>query len=268
MGVFDNLQKDIEIAFSLLYNSHSVDDFKLYPWSNERINKYYNYYDQEHKNVLCITASGDHALYAINGGAKKIDCVDINPLCKYYLELKKSLILAYNEDDFFNHYCKIIKILTTKINLNDIKPYMDENAFVFWNEIINSRIFKKNKRLFREDGLPIKFNMDYNNLKRNLSNAQITYYDDDIKDYLLNTSESYDVIFLSNVNEWQKNYKDYILSKSLEKLNDNGLIYEAYFKYPHQKDYSHDNLEKKIITVYGYPHTEFPESGAYVYRKK
>ena len=268
MDVFENLQKDIEIAFSLLYNPHSDNDFKLYPWSNEKINKYYNYYNSEYENALCITGSGDHALYATNSGIKKIDCVDINPLFKYYLELKKSLILAYDEDDFFNHFCKIGKILTTKISLNDIKPYMNENAFVFWNEIINSKIFKKNKRLFREDGFPIKFNMNYENLKRNLVNTQITYHDSDIKDYLLNTSEKYDVIFLSNVIEWQRNYKDFILSQSLEKLSDNGLIYEAYFKYPNQKEYNHENLEKKIITVYGFPHTEFPESGAYVYRKK
>lgn len=268
MDVFKNLQSDIELAFELLYTPQSVDDFKLYPWSNEKINKYYKYYNSKDKDVLCITGSGDHALYAINSGAKKIDCVDINPLCKYYLELKKALILAYDEDDFFNHFCKIRRILTTKINLNDIKPFMDENAFVFWNEIINSRIFKKNKRLFREDGLPVKFKMNYENLKLNLSKVPITYYDSDIKDYLLDTSEKYDVIYLSNVLEWQKLYKDYILSQSLKKLNDNGIIYEAYFKYPHQKDNNHDNLEKKIITVYGYPHTEFPESGAYVYRKK
>ena len=268
MELFDNLQRDIELAFELLYTRQSVDDFKLYPWSNEGIHKYYKYYDLKDKDVLCITGSGDHALFAANNGAKEIDCLDKNPLCKYYLALKIALILAYDEKNFFRHFSsKKNKILITEINLDEIKPYLDENVYIFWKEIISSKIFKKNKRMFRDDGSPTKFKMDYQKLKENLSKVKINYYDGDLKNYLITTSKKYDVIFLSNVLEWECCSKEEILSNSQKVLNDNGVVYDTYIKRNFKDDNLYSNLEAMIATEFSIPSINFTEKGVYVYRK-
>ena len=153
-----NLQRDIEAAFYLLNTKKCVDTYKLYPWSNERIFKYYKYYDLTNKKAMCITGSGDHALYAIAAGASEAHCVDKNFLCKYYQALKIALILTYDEKYFFELFKNRGKILLiNKDNLNDAKEFLDEEKFIFWNEIINSRVFRRNKRLFRTDGFPNKF---------------------------------------------------------------------------------------------------------------
>lgn len=266
-----NLQYDIELAFSILNKKGECSDkFKLYPWSNEHIEKYYDYYSLIDKNALCITGSGDHALYAAANGASKIDCVDINPLAKYYQALKIALILAYDEKTFFKHFINRKKrLLTHKIKLDDIKEFMDDDMVVFWNEILSSKSFKKNGRLFRDDGFPNKFKLDYEHLKEELKCTKIKYYDSDINDFINENNEKYDAIFLSNVLEWQASTnRTIILNKYLELLTKNGILYDTYIK----RDFSYGDplreYEKKIVTTTGFPGLSCSEKGVYAYRKK
>ena len=54
-----NLETDINIAIKILYghplNSEEKMYYgKIYPFSNESINCYYDYYDLKNKNALCI----------------------------------------------------------------------------------------------------------------------------------------------------------------------------------------------------------------------
>ena len=147
------LDKDIKMALKILYNEPlTIEEMnfynKIYPWSNENINAYYNYYDLTNKNALCITSSGDHLLYAIAAGAKDIDAFDMNRLSKYYSALKIALILAYDEKNFFKHFTnKHNHFISNKINLNNIKYFLCEDYFIFWEELLNTKAFKieKNK---------------------------------------------------------------------------------------------------------------------------
>ena len=259
-----NLQYDIELAFSILNEKKECsDDFKIYPWSNEHIEKYYNYYNLTNKKALCITGSGDHAIHAAAAGACEIDCIDINPLAKYYQMLKVALILTYDEKTFFKHFKNSRKkILTEKINLNDIKEYIDDEAFIFWNEIINSKTFKKNKRLFRNDGFPNKFLLDYEALKEKLITAKIKYYDNNIEDFIYCKDNQYDAIFLSNVLEWQcKTRRNPILINALNLLNENGVIYDACIKRDLKNEIPISGFEKKLAT-------KKSDIGVLIYRKK
>ena len=269
MALEDNLQRDIETAFSLLNTKECVDTYKLYPWSNERIFKYYDYYDLTNKKALCITGSGDHALYAIAAGAKEIDCVDRNFLCKYYQALKIALILTYEEKHFFELFKNKGKILlVNKNNLKDIKEFMDDEMFIFWNELINSRIFKKNKRLFRTDGFPTKFKLDYEDLKNKLSTAKIKYYDSDIKEFIWDKEDEYDAIFLSNLLEWQCAYSDIIISDCLNALKENGVLYDTIINRQLAFEEIYEGFEKKIQTEFEGPGLNYSEKGINVYRKK
>lgn len=258
-----NLQYDIELAFSILNEKGECSDkFKLYPWSNEHIEKYYNYYDLTNKKALCITGSGDHAIHAAMAGADIIDCVDINPLAKYYQALKIALILTYDEKTFFKHFKnRGKKILAHNINLNDIKEYMEDEIFIFWNEIINSKSFKKNGRLFRNDGFPTKFSLNYDVLKESLMTTKIKYYDSDIKDFTLRKDKQYDAIFLSNCLEWNcSTIRNVLISKTLNLLCENGVLYDAYIKRDFSEKITLNESENEI--------TIFPEKSVCIYRKK
>lgn len=264
-----NLQRDIETAFYILKTRECNDTYKLYPWSNERIFNYYKYYDLTNKKAMCITGSGDHALYSIAAGASEVDCVDKNFLCKYYQALKVALILTYDEKYFFEHIKGKGKILLiNKNNLNDIKEFLDDEMFIFWNELMNSSVFRKRKRLFRDDGFPTKFSLDYEDLKEKLLTAKIKYYDDDIKDFIDNKKEEYDAIFLSNLLEWQCAYSDIIVSNCLKALKENGVLYDAIINRQLEYEELYEGFEKKIQPEFLQPRLKCTGKGINVYRKK
>ncbi len=267
MIISEELDYDINCALVKLNNKHS-ERYAIYPWSNENIKNYYNYYDLEGKKVLCPTGSGDHAIKSIEGGASKIDCVDINPLTKYYQALKLAFLSNYNEEKFWQQFKNNSRqILNPKINLEDIKDFLDEDTYVFWSNIINQKAFNNNRNLFRFDGEPTPLKLDYNKAKNNIDNAIITCYDDDIKFFIKDIDEKYDVIFLSNILEWQnERNKQSIIEDCFDILEPNGVIYDAICRRNFNNTTEYNNLEKKIPTKFYDSITV--EKGVYVYRKK
>lgn len=268
MVITEELNQDIIKAFNQLKN-HNSYRYRIYPWSNEHIEKYYNYYDLQGKKVLCPIGSGDHTLYAITGGASKIDCVDINPLAKYYQALKLALINKYNESDFWKHYSnECFQTLSTKINLNDIKDFLDDDSFIFWEQLINHPGFEQNKYLFRFDGEPFPIISEYKNIKDNINNTEITFYDDDISFFIKDIDIKYDAIFLSNILEWQRSSKrQSIIEDCFEILEPNGVIYDVICRRNFENAEEFKYLEKKIPTKF-YENSTSVEKGVYVYRKK
>lgn len=247
-AIYTNIIKDTGFFYSKTREKllstlgyEDEDEFKLYnaiyPWTNETIKKYYNYKDLTNKSALCVTASGDHALHAILSGATNIDSFDINPLAKWYCMLKIALIKAYDLKTFkkqFNEspiWSEEPPILKSNIDLFEIKPFMDDDAFKYWELVLkeNNNFFDI---LFRTDGFKcdIENCCDYLNdenfkkLKENLNNANITYYDLDIvKQNNYFPLMYYDAIFLSNIQEYYSN--EDLLSQCGKLLNKNGIIY-------------------------------------------
>lgn len=265
------LEKDINIALKILYKKKLSEKEKLvynqlYPWSNEKIDSYYNYEDLTNKKTLCITSSGDHLLYAIAAGSTQIDSFDKNRLCKYYAALKIALILAHNETDFFKYFiCKKKCILTKNLNLNNLKPFLSNEYFVFWEQITKTKAFKKNMSLFRFDGNPKKFNLDYNHLKYLLTKAEINYYDMNEEEFLNQSTTKYDAIFLSNILEWLPAGKETTFFKFYNLLNENGLIYDYFLTRKNSSSYYPTKPETKIITS---KNEVLPNQKVLIYRKK
>lgn len=270
------LERDINTALKFLYKVPLTDEEKtiydrIYPWSNEPIFRYYDRYDLEDKKTLCITSSMDHALYATNAGAKDIDCIDRNRLCKYYAALKIALIKAYNEENFFEHFSpKGRRILTKKLNITAVSPFLSDDEYTFWNELMNAKAFKFNKRLFRDDGFPLRFLLDYEALRQQLRDIKINYFDADIRNLKNITEDKYDAIFLSNVLEWENEEKrTKLFYKIYDLLNKDGLLYDAHVK----RDIHHTKpfIEPKD-KIYTGP--TFQDSialctdGVYIYKKK
>lgn len=251
------LEKDIEIAVKLLDRKPLDEEERknygqLYPWSNENIKSYYKYKDLTDKSALCITSSGDHILYAAASGAKYIDAFDKNRLCKYYSALKIATILAYDEKEFYKIFCqKRKRMLSHKINIEELKSLIDEECYIFWGELIKEKSFKKNDLLFRYDGVwgYQTIGLDYNDLKESLKNTKINYYDMNAKDFLEYTQKKYDAIFLSNISEWEgSEYSAYVLIRDfITLLKEDGALYDYILKRGHISNFAKgDNLEKQL----------------------
>lgn len=268
------LEKDIKVALKILYQESLTEQeqlvyAKLYPWSNENISRYYNYYDLKNKKALCVTGSGDHLLYAAAAGATEIDAFDKNRLCKYYSALKIALILSHTEEEFYKHFIyKRNCVLSKKLDLKNLDSFLPKDYFVFWDEIINTKAFKRNKILFRFDGSPSKFNLDYKKLQKALSDTKINYCDMDANKFATYTHSKYDAIFLSNILEWSFESDNMMLDRFYNLLNDNGIIYDYYLKRKNVSySYTH-NPETQIITSPGLPGIEeLTEDKVLVYRK-
>ena len=237
-----NIKKDLNTLNNILFHQGKLFgvDFRLYPFTNEDILKYYNYKDLNDKNALCITGSADHALFATLAGAKNIVSVDINPLAKYFSALKIAMIKTYDKKYFS-------KQLTCdgfgrKLKIKDLKLFLSDEEYEFWNKA--SKILKKhNKVLFRTDGNP-KWSFDnlYDEIKEKLFEVSILYYDCNVTE-LSNKYENYfDAIFLSNCLEWSsysnrlfclrrtdeiKKEEERFLTKVSNFLDKDGVIYDV-----------------------------------------
>lgn len=268
----NDLKKDIEVALKLLHKQRLTDEeffthSKIYPWSNEKTNIYYNYSDLTNKRSLCVTSSGDHILYAAAAGSAEIDSFDMNRLCKYYVALKIAFIKAYDKNDFFELFdTNKNKQLLNNLRLNDIKPFLSEQYSTFWMTLLESKAFKKNQLLFRYDGFPNQFLLDYNDLKKHLSKVKINYYDMEINDFINSTTKKYDAIFLSNILEWIDDPTS-TFNNCYNLLNNNGILYDYHLKRTSPND-QNISPEKKFIVGTGLPGFDDIRDEIFVYRKR
>ena len=97
--------KDIEYFEKIINIKNNKELLKnyfcwLYPFTNENIKGYYSKINFKNKNVLTVTASGDHALNALLLGANCVETFDSNPLAKYYSELKIAGIKTLSLEEF------------------------------------------------------------------------------------------------------------------------------------------------------------------------
>lgn len=208
---------DIKIlnkVISLKYRELSINYFCwLYPFTNENINGYYKYINFKDKDILTTTSSGDHALNSILLGAKNIDTFDINPLAKYYSELKIATIKTLSLEDF-------IKFLYKKGYFNN-KHYLSKDAYdilkkelkdeyrEFWDYFFSTYSSKKIYKsfLFTDDFLDLKKlkicngymnEKNYSILRTRLKSIEVNYHDMSIES-LSDIKKQFDVIILSNI---------------------------------------------------------------------
>ena len=102
MKEFDYFKKIMSFSSKKdLYNNYFC---WIYPFTNENIKGYYELFDFEDKDILCVTSSGDHVINSIFKGAKNIDAFDQNILSKYYTELKIGAIKTLSLEEFINFF--------------------------------------------------------------------------------------------------------------------------------------------------------------------
>ena len=257
------MYSDYESCYkSKLTNFGKYDD--VYFWTNEQLSKY-KVYDLSNKNVLTITSSGDHMLYAILNNAKEVDCFDVNFLCKFLATLKVAMIKAFSYDDFFKYMDTLFNkgVLSEHNNkkiFDFLEPYLKPLEINFWrsyvdfiNENESNCMFLKNDYHCRKKNNPYYKKENYDILKTKINNCNISYYDMDIiniKEKLNN--KKYDVIFLSNIITKIKDFGMLDKNKQLEFiydlftfLNNGGELYDYHF-FNDSDDFS-DELSKKFV---------------------
>ncbi len=214
----------------------------IYLFTTENIAGYMDELDLTDKKIITVTGSSDHIINAILKGCKNITTFDINPLTKYYMDLKLSAIkeLSYKEfldftlydtDISFNY--KIIKKL--KMNdesknfwINELNKYDNNGLKMKHSDLFNLKFFDFQNKIDCNLYLNEK---DYGIIKSRLGFAKIKFIKSNLKD--LKITEKYDYMFLSNISDYINNfYEDnYLINyknlifKLLEKVK---IIYFAY----------------------------------------
>lgn len=211
------MDKDIKLlnrVISLKYKELNKHYFSwLYPFTNENISEYYKCINFKNKDVLTTTSSGDHALNSILCGAKNIDTFDINPLAKYYSELKIAAIKTLSLEDFIKFLYKKgyfnNRYYLSKEAYNILKKELKDEYREFWDYFFSTynsrRIYKSH--LFTDDFLDLKKlkicngymnDKNYSLLRDKLKSIEINYHDISIEN-LSDIKKQFDVIILSNI---------------------------------------------------------------------
>ena len=227
----------------------------IYLFTTENIAGYMKDLNLHNKKVITVTGSGDHVINAVLKGARKITTFDVNPLTKYYLDLKLAAIKYLSLDEF--------KELLLYENKNSFayevikKLDMNKESKKFWLD--NLETFNHNGLLLRKSALfntkyfdasrKIKENLylneeNYAIVKDNLKDVDIEFIEKNIKDLELN--EEYDYMFLSNISDYLKDiYEENYLDKYQELIsNFKTKVKNIYFAYVY--DFGNDNSRSDI----------------------
>ena len=238
----------------------------IYSFTTENIAGYMYELDLSNKSVITVTGSSDHIINAILKGCTDITTFDINPLSKYYMDLKISAIKELSYDEFLD----FLLYDTNKSFSYDIinKLDMNNDSKTFWlNELSkndNNGLKMKESGLFNLKYFDIEniinsnlyINKEnYDIIKDRLKYVKIKFLESNLKDLKIN--KNYDYMFLSNISDYLDimydnnslmEYKELIF-KFLKKVK---VIYFAYIYDIGKKDKRSpiDDIEN-VIKVFG-----------------
>ncbi len=252
-------------CFENVFNFKGYKRFYLY--SNENIDDYLSFTSFDNKDTaLSVTASGDQVFSLISQGIKKIDTFDINGLTEYYvLGLKRAMIIKYNYQEFLDISYKIfdynyssnenVSLEELTSILTDLLSFMDKKERYYWQNIIsynyklqsmentNYNLFDIIGIFFGNFNFPVtrssylKTEEDYNRLRSNIINAELTYQNTHVLDLPTKLNSKYDLILFSNVLDYCDDKLGYCwLYKDIEPffkemeslLRENGVFFMHY----------------------------------------
>lgn len=258
----------------------------VYIFTTENIAGYLNTIDVKDKDVLVPCASGDHILEAISKGAKSVDVFDINVYAYHMARLKIAAVEALSKEEFLNFFVRKIddetineKIFDRQIYESKIRKFLPTYSRNFWDVAYNSwknnhAKINKGKNLLHsglfihnfatQDGM-IKLldylkDDNYEKLKTKLSimhEENIEFFNCDIVDIEDKLDKSYDIIMLSNIQDYAdeiysvsdkiaglKRYRDFIKNTLFKFLNKGGcVIGEYYYSYEKLSNLKRDEHE-------------------------
>lgn len=227
----------------------------IYLFTTENIAGYMNDLDLHNKKVITVTGSGDHVINAVLKGARKITTFDVNPLTKYYLDLKlaaikdlsldefKELLLYENKNSFAYEVIKKLDMNkeSKKFWLDSLERFNQSGLLLRKSALFNTKYFDASRKI--KENLYLN-EENYTIVKDNLKDVDIEFIEKNIKDLELN--EEYDYMFLSNISDYLKDiYKENYLDKYQELISKfKAKVKNIYFAYVY--DFGNDNSRSDI----------------------
>ena len=146
-----NLQEDIKKALLIATDERNWVEKThgpIYAFTNEPLIKYIPTTKIENRDVLTVTASGDHPLNIALQNPKSITCFDINRLAKYWTELKVAGIITMARDEFIQEFIcnascnlEISTGLLSRYNFDKVCEVLPDYAKEFWKSFVKGGIF-------------------------------------------------------------------------------------------------------------------------------
>ena len=222
----NNLEKDIKYVDSIL-NKQCSDIFGfIYSRTNENLVKLFKEIDLTNKNVYTVMSSSDILFSALTNGAKKVDCFDINPITYRYFHLRKWILnWKYIDADGLS-ISELLYIVNHAICISQDEQYSQ----IFWQYFLSKidNIHFYSNILFEYIEKPdVPYKTKIAELREILNNLIIKYNNIDIGNKLIDIKETYDIIFLTNILDYNRNNtkKLNIICENLwNLLNNNGSI--------------------------------------------
>lgn len=232
---------------------------QIYSFTTENIAGYFEYLDFTDKNILTVSASGDHIINSFYKGAKTVIGFDINYLALIYTELKLVALqnLEYkeflqffmiNEEndidrnkkalDYIIYQRKLRKYLTRKCAecLDIMYKNFENNGYELRNSYIFNIKYDKNKVKLNSN-LYLKSELDYKIAKEKIREKEITLINSNYRDIQLLGLQKLlncDITIMSNISDYikdiyQNNYvEEYIKEIMLNFKNGKSQIVCAY----------------------------------------
>ena len=261
----------IKSDLNYIFNDKKGDTFAyLYSRTNEDLKSLFEIIDVRDKNILSVLSSSDYLFSALFKEARNIETFDINSITYRYYFLRKWLIQ--------NGYVDAGKICTQDIFkiISSIKTdnQCEKDSVLFWKYFFNLSRCKKDHLYY------------YDNLFIDIAAKKMIYEDNlgDVSSILdgynlqfkhmnvcngFNSDKKYDVIFLSNIMDYNRNSKSRIndIRDNLDDLlTDDGIIVMSHFKF-----FSGFNIEHEVFSnTFDYIPLDITDSSIiyYAYKKK
>lgn len=238
----------------------------IYPFTTENIAGYMNKLDLTNKKVITVTGSSDHIINAILKGCNDITTFDINPLTKYYMDLKLSAIKELSYKEFLDF---MLYDTNKSLDYEIIKKLdMDNDSKDFWLEELskndNNGLKMKHSNLFNLKYFNFQNKIDcnlylnkenYDIIKKKFGFVKIKFLKSNLKDLII--KENYDYMFLSNISDYidqfyENNYLNNYKNLIFEFFKKVKIIYFAYLYdiNSNEKRSTIDNIES-VKDVFG-----------------
>lgn len=248
----------------------------VYLTSNENLEQLLNEINLIKAKVLSVTGSGDMPIEMASRGASQVDCIDVNLLSKYMLNLKVAAIKGLSQTDYISFFSQQqSNFLSQDIYNQAIKEFLSVEDQIFWDYIYN---FLDQKKMVTHDMVKSNFFMhginafnvysqsntylkkdNFDSLQDKIDTVKFNFINKSIfDDNLKLQKDSYNMIYISNVADYRylKAYGfdfsgfRYFVDKNLSPyLIDGGQIISYLYGYvsalgPEMKQYSEMSREK------------------------
>ena len=264
--------------------------FRVYPFSNEKINGYIPFFDLQGKSLVTLGSSCDQAINARLAGCDDITIFDICPLTKFYFYLKFASLETLNREEFLNFlmrwtnaqvtYNPLVYSKDTFYRIKDTLKNLDYDSYQLWEYIFEkyhkytifllfrddietyNQIISNNDYLLNDD--------NYNRARKSMSNCKIRIETGDISNIIF--EEKSDNIWLSNAIDYIDDTSIYIMIKNMiDSLKQDGrLLLKYYMKNNYTKripgiELLEENLSRFVIAN---GNGEYGNNSVSIYQKK